>query len=111
NADGSYTPNNIQIDAQNYFNQGLQTDLNVYGATVYRLRELTLSYQLPKSLLTKLPFGGVSLSFSGRNLFFYAPNSLIDPELNTQGAGNIRGLELQSSPNTRNFSANLRLTF
>lgn len=111
NADGTYTPNNIQIDAQSYFNQGLQTDLNVYGATVYRLRELTLSYQLPKSLLTKLPFGGVSLSFSGRNLFFYAPNSLIDPELNTQGAGNIRGLELQSSPNTRNFSANLRLTF
>jgi TonB-linked SusC/RagA family outer membrane protein len=111
NADGSYTPNNIQIDAQNYFNQGLQTDLNVYGATVYRLRELTLSYQLPKNLLAKLPFGGVSLSFSGRNLFYYAPDSLIDPELNTQGAGNIRGLELQSNPNTRNFSANLRLTF
>ncbi len=111
NTDGTYTPNNIQVDAQNYFNQGLQTDLNVYGATVYRLREATLSYQLPKSILAKLPFGGVSLSFSGRNLFFYAPNSLIDPELNTQGAGNIRGLELQSSPNTRNFSANLRLTF
>ncbi len=111
NADGSYTPNNIQIDAQNYFNQGLQTDLNVYGATVYRLREATLSYQLPKSLLAKLPFGSISIAFSGRNLFYYAPNSLIDPELNTQGAGNIRGLELQSNPNTRNFSANVRLTF
>lgn len=111
NADGTYTPNNIQIDAQNYFNQGLQTDLNVYGATVYRLREVTLSYQLPKALLAKLPFGAVSLSFSGRNLFYYAPNSLIDPELNTQGAGNIRGLELQSNPNTRNYGVNLRLTF
>ena len=111
NADGSYTPNNIQIDAQNYFNQGLQTDLNVYGATVYRLREASLSYSLPKNLLAKTPFGGVSLSFTGRNLFFFAPNSLIDPELSTQGAGNIRGLELQSSPNTRNYGVNLRLTF
>lgn len=111
NADGSYTPNNIQIDAQNYFNQGLQTDLNVYGATAYRLREASLSYSLPKNLLAKTPFGGISLSFTGRNLFFFAPNSLIDPELSTQGAGNIRGLELQSSPNTRNYGVNLRLTF
>lgn len=111
NADGSYTPNNIQIDAQNYFNQGLQTDLNVYGATVYRLREASLSYSLPKSLLNKTPFGGISLSLSGRNLFYFAPNSLIDPELSTQGAGNIRGLELQSSPNTRNYGVNLRLSF
>jgi outer membrane receptor protein involved in Fe transport len=111
NADGTYTPNNIQIDAQNYFNQGLQTDLNVYGATVYRLREVSLSYQLPKAILDKTPFGGISLSFSGRNLFYFAPNSLIDPELSTQGAGNIRGLELQSSPNTRNYGVNLRLSF
>jgi outer membrane receptor protein involved in Fe transport len=78
NADGSYTPNNIQIDAQNYFNQGLQTDLNVYGATAYRLREASLSYSLPKNILAKTPFGAVSLSFTGRNLFFFAPNSLID---------------------------------
>jgi TonB-linked SusC/RagA family outer membrane protein len=111
NADGSYTPNNIQIDAQNYFNQGLQTDLNVYGATAYRLREASLSYALPKNILSRTPFGAVSLSITGRNLFFLAPNSLIDPELSTQGAGNIRGLELQSSPNTRNYGVNLRLTF
>ncbi|MFC0184723.1 SusC/RagA family TonB-linked outer membrane protein [Pseudarcicella hirudinis] len=112
NSDGTYRPNNIQIDAQNYWSQqGTQTDLNVYGATTYRLREVVLSYQLPKSVLAKLPFGDVNISLTGRNLFFIAPDSPIDPELNTQGAGNIRGLELQSAPNTRNYGVNVRLTF
>ena len=53
----------------------------------------------------------------GRNLFYYAPNSPIDPELSTQGAGVttggglVRGLELISALNTRNIGASLRVTF
>ena len=113
-ADGSvtgYRPNNIQVDAQSYWQSfGLQSDLNVYDATVYRLREVALGYSLPKTLLTKLPFGQVSFSFTGRNLFYYAPNANFDPELNTQGAGNIRGLDLQGPPNARTYGANIRFT-
>ncbi|MCX6218263.1 SusC/RagA family TonB-linked outer membrane protein [Spirosoma sp.] len=114
NADGSksYTPNNIQVDAQSYWRAfGLQSDLNVFSATRYSLREATLSYDLPASLISKTPFGGISISAVGRNLWYFAPGSPIDPEVNTQGAGNIRGLELQSAPNTRNYGVNLRFTF
>ncbi|WP_375434598.1 SusC/RagA family TonB-linked outer membrane protein [uncultured Hymenobacter sp.] len=111
NADGTYSPNNIQVDAQSYWGSfGLQSDLNVYDATAYRLREVTLGYSLPKSLLEKTPFGQANISLSGRNLFYYAPNAPFDPEVNTQGAGNIRGLELQGSPNARNYGVNLRFT-
>ena len=112
NADGSFRPNNIQVDAQSYWQSfGLQSDLNVYDATVYRLREVSLGYSLPKAMLTKLPFGQVSFSFTGRNLFYYAPNASFDPELNTQGAGNIRGLDLQGPPNARTYGTNIRFTF
>lgn len=114
NADGTstYVPNNIQVSAQSYWQGfGLQSDLNVYDATRYSLREATFGYELPASLLSKTPFGSVSLTFVGRNLLYFAPGIPIDPEVNTQGAGNIRGLELQSAPNTRNYGANLRLTF
>jgi TonB-linked SusC/RagA family outer membrane protein len=113
NADGTYRENNIQIDAQQYYTAigGLQSEFNVYDATVYRLREASIGYSLPKSLLDRTPFGQASITFSGRNLFYYAPNAPFDPELNTQGAGNIRGLELQSPPNTRNYGVNLRLSF
>ncbi|WP_188547202.1 SusC/RagA family TonB-linked outer membrane protein [Hymenobacter qilianensis] len=113
NADGSksYRPNNIQISAQDYWRSfGLQSDLGVYDATVYRLREVTLGYSLPKPVLERLPFGEVNVSFSGRNLFYYAPNANFDPELNTQGAGNIRGLDLQGPPNSRTYGVNLRFT-
>ena len=112
NADGSYRPNNIEIDAQTYWGAsgGLQSPLNVYDATVYRLREVSLGYSVPKDLLGRTPFGQVRLSVSGRNLFYYAPNANFDPELNTQGAGNIRGLDLQGAPNTRNYGVNLRFT-
>ncbi len=106
-----YRPNNIQIDAQTYWsNFGFQSDLNVFDATVYRLREVSLGYSLPKGLLERTPFGQASISLSGRNLFFLAPNAPFDPEVNTQGAGNIRGLELQGSPNARNYGINLRFT-
>lgn len=114
NADGtlSYVPNNIQVSAQDYWRGfGLQSDLNVYDATRYSLREATFGYELPAKFLSKTPFGGISLTFVGRNLLYFAPGIPIDPEVNTQGAGNIRGLELQSAPNTRNYGANLRFTF
>jgi len=112
NADGTFRPNNIQVDAQAYWQSfGNQSDLNVYDATVYRLREVSLGYALPKTLLTNLPFGQVSFSLTGRNLFYYAPNANFDPELNTQGAGNIRGLDLQGPPNARTYGANIRFTF
>ena len=83
----------------------------MYDATRYSLREATFGYDLPARLLSKTPFGGISINFVGRNLFYFAPGIPIDPEVNTQGAGNIRGLELQSAPNTRNYGANLRFSF
>ena len=122
-ADGKpiYAPNNIQIDSQSYWAalaNGSGSENNVYDATVYRLREVTLSYSLPKALLEKTPFGGASLSLTARNLFYYAPNANFDPDVSTQGAGNsaganastVRGLELQGAPNTRNYGVNLRFT-
>ncbi|GAB4015617.1 SusC/RagA family TonB-linked outer membrane protein [Spirosoma migulaei] len=113
NTDGTFRPNNIQLPAQTYWQGlgGLASEGAVFDATVYRLREVALNYTLPKSLLSKTPFGAISIGVSGRNLYFYAPNFTADPETNTQGAGNIQGLDLNGPPNTRNFGGNIRLTF
>jgi TonB-linked SusC/RagA family outer membrane protein len=113
NADGTFRPNNIQLPAQTYWQGlgGLASEAAVFDATVYRLREVSLNYTLPKGLLTKTPFGQASVGVSGRNLYFYAPGYYMDPEVNTQGAGNIQGLDLSGPPNTRNYGVNVRLTF
>ncbi|QQT27341.1 SusC/RagA family TonB-linked outer membrane protein [Sphingobacterium spiritivorum] len=115
NPDGSYSPNNIQIPAQTYWNAGFGgiggSEFNVFDATTFRLREVSIGYDIDGKTFGTNVIKNVRIVLYGRNLYYYAPNSLIDPELSTQGAGNIRGMELQSAPNTRNFGGSLRVTF
>lgn len=114
------TPNNIQTTMTDaYFNNsaagGAAASLSVFDATVVRLREASLSYQLPQQLLKKLPFGAVSLSVSGQNLWYYAPNfpedTNFDPEVNGLGVSSGRGLEFFSGPSARRIGASLKITF
>ena len=88
---------------------------NVYDATVYRLREITLGYEFPASIIEKTPFGRIALSLTGRNLWFKAPNfpesTNYDPEINQYGASNIQGIEYSTTPSTRRFMFNVSLTF
>lgn len=109
---GKYIPNNIQISGQTYWNGamgGLQSEFNVYDATVLHLREVAFGYDIPTDIAKKMKVNGLRFGVFARNVFYVAPNSPIDPQLNTQGAGNIRGLDLQSTPNQRSIGANIRL--
>jgi len=124
--DGKEIPNHTQITANDlYFspdaNNGVTLAFNsasefeVFDATVYRLRELTLAYDFPKSMYKNLPIGSLSLSLSGRNLLFVAPNlpkyTRFDPEVNSYGATTTQGIELSAAPTTRRFGINLNVTF
>lgn len=90
-------------------------EANVYDATVYRLRELTLGYDLPKSLVSKWGIAGVRMSLSGRNLWYLAPNfpkhTNFDPEVGSYGASAIQGIEFSAAPTTRRIGVNLNVTF
>jgi TonB-linked SusC/RagA family outer membrane protein len=103
-----------------YFNTGgaglgAYDQQSVYDATTIRLREVTVGYDLPKSLLSKTPFGLINISVSGRNLYWYSPNlpkySNFDPETSTFGASNQQGFEYTNAPSTRRYGVNLRVTF
>ncbi|WP_217603947.1 SusC/RagA family TonB-linked outer membrane protein [Chitinophaga sp. GbtcB8] len=91
------------------------TEWNVYDATLYTLREVTLGYDFPKSLFKKTPIGGVTLTLSGRNLWYLAPNfpkyTRFNPEANSFGNTNVQGIELSAAPTTRRFGVNLKVTF
>lgn len=92
-----------------------QTEWNVYDATVYRLRELSLGYEFPKSLFKKMPIGSLTLSVTGRNLWYLAPNvpkyTHFDPEVNSFGSSTTQGIELSAAPTTRRYGINLSVTF
>jgi hypothetical protein len=112
------TPNDIQQSVDNiYFNSyGFgPSSVTVWDATVIRLREVSLAFQLPAKMLAKTPFGSASLNFSGTNLWYNAPyvpkHTHYDPEANSLGVGNAKGLDLFSGPSSRRMGATLRLTF
>lgn len=88
----------------------------VFDGTHVRLRELGLSYELPKKLLAKSPFGAMLFRISGENLFFKAFNFPryvnFDPEvLSLGGDTNGRGMEFTTGPTARKIGVNLNFTF
>jgi TonB-linked SusC/RagA family outer membrane protein len=107
-----FSPN---TDVGNTFAINTAAEWSIYDATVYRLREVTLGYEFPKSLFRKLPVGGVTLSFTGRNLWYLAPNmpryTNFDPEVNSFGATSTQGIELSAAPTTKRYGINLAVTF
>ncbi len=111
-AGGKYIANNIQIPAQTYWGVmgGLQSEFNVYDATVFRMRELVLGYDLPARITKGWKINYLRISVFANNIFHVAPNAFFDPEVNTQGAGNIRGLDLQGAPNARTMGASLKVS-
>ncbi|WP_311949679.1 TonB-dependent receptor domain-containing protein [Mucilaginibacter terrae] len=91
------------------------TEFAIYDGTVYRLREVSLGYNLPKGLLKKTPFGNVRFSLTGRNLWFFAPNvpkgTNFDPETGSFGSGANQGIELSTAPTVKRYGFNLNVTF
>jgi len=84
---------------------------NVFETDFYKLREVSLGYTLPTSLLTKTPFTGVTLSAVGRNLAIWGRKTEhFDPEHATNG-GNIQGIEGGANPNTRSLGFNVKIDF
>jgi TonB-linked SusC/RagA family outer membrane protein len=80
----------------------------VYDASFVKLRELKVSYTLPKSILGRLPIHDVSLSLVGRNLFLRTDVPHIDPETASNAGGSIiPGVESVALPSSRSYGFNV----
>ncbi|WP_298546580.1 SusC/RagA family TonB-linked outer membrane protein [uncultured Aquimarina sp.] len=123
-ANGNKIPNTTQIDTNElYFSPaggntfGINTvaEGSVYDGTVYRLRELSLTYDLPKEFLKSTPFGKISLSLLGNNLWYFAPNvpkyTNFDPEVTSFGSSRVQGIENSSAPTSKRYGFRLNLSF
>ena len=81
---------------------------SVYGNSFIKMRELALSYQLPKNLIPKVQ---VSLSAFARNILLWSELDNFDPEA-SQGTGNMTGgFERFSMPQTKSFGFGIEVKF
>jgi TonB-linked SusC/RagA family outer membrane protein len=90
----------------------LITESNVYDTSFIRLRELNLSYNVPRQLLQRLlpQAQGLQLSLTGRNLILITDYPNFDPETNLGGGTNFQGFEYVNLPGTRSYGFGLRLS-
>lgn len=89
---------------------GSNTSQFVKDASWTRLREISLGYSLPQSIVSKLGMEDVNLSVSGRNLVLWTGIEGVDPESNLTGASKGRGLDYFTNPNTKSYLFTLKLT-
>jgi TonB-linked SusC/RagA family outer membrane protein len=108
-------PVNVPLTAQQYWgNTGKYAAAEgfISDITWVRLREASIGFSLPKSILEKTPFGAIEVGVFGRNLFLYTPNyKHFDPEQNALGTSNAQGLEYNSQPQSRTLGLNLKASF
>ncbi|MCK3684663.1 SusC/RagA family TonB-linked outer membrane protein [Maribellus sp. YY47] len=85
--------------------------LFIYDASYVKLRELSVTYSLPKSLFDNIFIQDASIALVGSNLWIIHKNlPYADPET-SQGAGNIQGWQSGVMPSTRNIGFTLNVNF
>ena len=76
-----------------------------------RLREATISYALPTSLIEGTGLSNISVGVTGRNLILWTGFTGADPDTNLTGASRGRGLHYFTNPGSRSVLFNLRFGF
>nr|WP_321406379.1 TonB-dependent receptor [uncultured Carboxylicivirga sp.] len=84
----------------------------IEDASYIRLKTVTLSYDLPKTLLSKINISNVRVYATGENLLTFTDYSGFDPEVNAFGGSNtMQGIDYGTYPQTRNLIFGLNVTF
>ncbi|MCB9285370.1 MAG: SusC/RagA family TonB-linked outer membrane protein [Lewinellaceae bacterium] len=90
---------------------GDNTEDFVEEASWVRLRDISLSYSLPKSLIDGAKMSYLTITLTGRNLFLSTPYTGIDPETNLFGSSNAQGLDYFNMPGTKSYMVGVQVGF
>jgi TonB-linked SusC/RagA family outer membrane protein len=103
-----FTPNTTKVK---YIDHLFDTYVNgideavLYDRTFLKLREVSLTYSIPKKRLGRMPFKDVFISLIGRNLALWSKVPFMDPE----AYGN--NFTTLAEPSYRNIGVNVNLKF
>jgi len=114
--DVSGLPNETVVSARDYWRNSRNfAELGVVDGSYIKLREVSLAYRLPASLISKIGLQDVTVSFYGRNLallYTHETNDVhIDPEVAAGGTVSGVGLESYQLPPSRTLGIKLNVKF
>ncbi len=114
-ADSSGTTADFETAGRARFEKWLGKDASVYieDASFLKLREVTVSYNLPSEWVSMIPqVKTARLSVSGRNLLTFSSYSGLDPEVSNFGNQAIaRNIDVAPFPPSRSFWTSLDVGF
>ncbi len=85
--------------------------MDVEDGSYIRIRQVSLSYELPKSLLTKTPFSGLAVTLFANNAKLWTKYDGVDPETSLAGPANAQGLDYFNNPATKSYGIRLSVGF
>ena len=107
-----YAPNDVAVTYKTYIKAlhrggnawgGSPSPVDVYNATFFKIREASITYNLPKSLYEKINATGASISAIGQNLLLWAKQfRYSDPD---------GGSDTFSAPSQRYVGFNIKVNF
>ena len=100
-----YEPNTTPVywsDWCQYYYHDVSDEAVTFDASFLKLRELTLTFELPHDWLSHLSVERASVSFIGRNLWMWSYIKYIDPD---EGEDDLQ------TPSSRNIGFNVNITF
>ena len=115
--EGNYVENTIPItttDLNNYYTGDWNDQALVLPKTFVKLREVSIAYNLPKSIFSNMFIESASLALVGNNLWLWTPaaNNVIDPEITTAGNGSSSEFgEIRGYPSVRNYGFKINVSF
>ncbi|MFD0765459.1 SusC/RagA family TonB-linked outer membrane protein [Mucilaginibacter lutimaris] len=101
----TYAPNTKAVNYIDYMtttSNGANNDYNYFSQTFLKLREVTLTWQVPTQWLSKGFIKGLDISAVGRNLLLFSKMPNVDPD---PASDNLQ------TPSTRSIGLNLNVKF
>lgn len=106
-----FASNSTKVFWSNWINSyyhGAAEESNLYDASFIKLREVTVTFQVPKKWITGIGLSEAAVSFVGRNLALWTDNDYVDPDPYGSPTG---GEEYLQTPPSRNIGFNVNVKF
>jgi TonB-linked SusC/RagA family outer membrane protein len=101
--------NSKPYSLQDYIGSETKVDERyLISKTFTKLRQVTITYNLPSSLLQRTAFHSASISLVGRNLFYFSERTDVDWD---SFIGTSKDEQDLKTPTLRRFGVNINLTF
>ncbi len=119
NGDGTFSENTVQVDPtalHTFYSNGafVGEEFAVLDRSYLKLRDLSLAYQLPSSLVQSLNMSSIRLALNASNILLWTPNEnvYIDPETTTFGNDiSAKFGEFNANPSNQFYTFSVTLNF